>query len=477
MPRRYHEALGVTESALRGYGVFDGFTDLDSQFYVDPRLLDRTRVPEFKHSGERVRDHFGDVARLLRASSVEGDMMWKGAVSRLQFREVTNTGLGFGAVGVQGSGIGVGLASQLAQSASQLIGAGIDDPRIFELVGLFQPGFGPDRLSDAVVRIILPDLLAYGSRVVAKLDLPHREVDMAGGTAVLPFDKVTGRWFILLPERILTPLPVAKSYTEIDAVCRANEELRQYLNAEIGAKWRSVIEAMPKKAVAPFLAAHPDAARQILESYAQEKAAAYDFVNDPRCELRWHAVGVRAVSNNPLSLSLPQTGVPALADVVEVVGKICEQFKHLVENCGVSDVLRDEDGNPRIERVAQRLFLCVAESYCRASNLDISPEANAGSGPVDFKLSRGHSSRVLVELKRSNNSQLKHGYLKQLERYKHAEQTSAGFFLIVDYGGQEDAIQSIVRKSRRDQRAGKPFSTVVCIDATKQPAASRWHRD
>ena len=475
MPRRYHEALGVTEGALRRYGVFNGFTDLDSQFYVDPRLLDRTRVPEFKGAGERFTKHFKDVLRLLKAAKMPGDLMWTKAVQRLQFREVTHTGLGYGAAGVQGSGVGPGLAAKLAATVKELVDAGITDPAIFDLVGLFQDGYGPDRLSDTVVRLALPELLKYNERVVTRLKLPTTVVTIDGRKANLPYDKQADRWFLLLPESILTALPIAADYSDIERVCRHNADLRAYVNGQLGTMWKDALSAMNKRDVASMLVEAPRIAKDIMAAYAESSVESYDFREDPNCELRWHKAGREAAAANPVKLQLPKNRPVTRADVVAVVTTICESFKHLVENCGVSEVLRDDGDKPRIERVSQRLFLCVADSYCRNADLDLTPEANAGSGPVDFKVSSGYEGRVLVELKRSNNPNLEHGYDKQLKRYKQAEQTSDAFYVIIDYGDRDAIIKRIIRRSKMAEKAGKPFSRVIRINAQKQASASKWH--
>ena len=71
----------------------------------------------------------------------------------------------------------------------------------------------------------------------------------------------------------------------------------------------------------------------------------------------------------------------------------------------------------------QLVFLAVADAYCRANNVDITPEAGAGGGPVDFKFSDGYNGRILVEVKISDNPQLLHGYTVRLETYKKGQGT------------------------------------------------------
>lgn len=63
----------------------------------------------------------------------------------------------------------------------------------------------------------------------------------------------------------------------------------------------------------------------------------------------------------------------------------------------------DSTGKSKHESAAQLLFYGVADSYCAANNIDLSPESNAGRGPVDFKLSRGSTDKVIVEVKLTSN--------------------------------------------------------------------------
>ena len=65
-----------------------------------------------------------------------------------------------------------------------------------------------------------------------------------------------------------------------------------------------------------------------------------------------------------------------------------DQFQFLIEKRRLSEELYHE-GDPRPEKSAQRLFFAVAHAYCKANNLDLTPEADTGNGPVDFKMSSG----------------------------------------------------------------------------------------
>jgi hypothetical protein len=112
-------------------------------------------------------------------------------------------------------------------------------------------------------------------------------------------------------------------------------------------------------------------------------------------------------------------------EVAGVVEKIIEGFRFLIEERRLSEELYAGQ-KVRPEKSAQRLFLVAAYAFCKANNLDITPEAETGNGPVDFKVSFGFRGRVLVEIKLSTNTKLVAGYSRQLEAYKGAEETTRG---------------------------------------------------
>jgi hypothetical protein len=149
------------------------------------------------------------------------------------------------------------------------------------------------------------------------------------------------------------------------------------------------------------------------------------------------------------------------------------QFRDLVENKGLWKELWAEDDSPRKEKASQRLFFAVAYSYCKANDIDLTPEADAGNGPVDFKLSRGAASKVLVEIKLSTNSDVKHGYEKQLEIYKKADDTDRAIFLLIDVGHMgrkhDEITQMRVEFIEENGRA----SEIVYVDGRQKASASK----
>jgi hypothetical protein len=97
---------------------------------------------------------------------------------------------------------------------------------------------------------------------------------------------------------------------------------------------------------------------------------------------------------------------------------------------------------------------------------------NAGGGPVDFKFSKGHSSRVVVELKMSSGRVVS-GYQKQLEIYKKASATEAGEFVIVQTGPLGSKLREVMKMHDARVAASRPASAVHLIDARRRPSASK----
>ena len=125
------------------------------------------------------------------------------------------------------------------------------------------------------------------------------------------------------------------------------------------------------------------------------------------------------------------------------------------------------------ESYAQRLFFAVAYSYCRANDLDLSPEADSGRGPVDFKVSKGFNRRVLVEIKLSSNPKVVAGYTKQLEAYKAAEESIRAIFLVLDVGKMGKKDQALYKARNDAAGVGDPVSDIEIVDAIPKPSASK----
>ncbi|MDR8093293.1 hypothetical protein KPB05_38200 [Burkholderia gladioli] len=175
---------------------------------------------------------------------------------------------------------------------------------------------------------------------------------------------------------------------------------------------------------------------------------------------------VRQTKN--LQLQRPHDANSLFRTVQVVVTK----FQELIEKKGLWKELW-HGADVRGEKSLQRLFYAFGHSFCEVHNLDLTPEADAGNGPVDFKLSAGAQAKVLVELKLSTNPQVVHGYRTQLEIYKIADATQYAIYILVDVGGLGEKLQKLNDLRNEIIQRGDMASEIVYIDGRKKLSASR----
>ena len=340
-------------------------------------------------------------------------------------------------------------------------------------MGLFEENIGADRIGDMIANIIMPNLLAYSDRVFREIgvcvDIPYLVDEKE---YYLPTNPYNQAHIILVPIDVLNDLPLAHSHEGIEQVTAFNEELRNDLNGIIGDIWDK--KRTPKSVYKRAILNNPHLLAKLIEVYRNMSPSAYDFDLDPNGQHLWYEHTKQAVRKNPLELVLGPH--PESEDVFDVVIKICQKFKKLVEYNGLHTLLYKDRAcqEPKHEEAAQKVFYGVASSYCEANNLDLSPEINSGRGPVDFKVSRGFDSRILVEIKLSSNKKLVHGFSTQLEEYAKAEQPKHLIYLVIDVGGYSKQRWEEFRNVIADAKfSDKPVPTLIHVDSKRKPPASK----
>jgi hypothetical protein len=474
MAQQLSSFLAVDPDRLAATGVLDSVIGIDTHLFLDPHLLRHTAIPEFAHSRQRIEQHYCNILRLLIASRREGDAAWREAARRLIFPEVRGTSIGYGVSRSDGNAIGQILGRRLLRTASEIIEMGIVDPNVFELIGLFEEGFGADRLSDMTLSIIREDLCRFSARISAELGIKRLvNVRTQQGCCAVPRGPFGQDPLYFLPTTLLRDLPVALTREDIDHVVATNNELRERLNRLIGDVWKRGAR-IPKPVLRRCILGNRVALESLLETYKKHPQRPYEIEKDPAGLISWFAIGRRYADANPLHLAL---SAPATIDDLEtLVNQIVEQFKRNIEVNGLNEHLYERDGvsfKPRHERFSQLLFFSVADTYCNANDVDVSREPNSGSGPVDFKISTGYERRVLVEVKLSSNARLLHGFETQLPTYERSEPSTRSVYLIIRVTENVNAINDMLRLKRLRDEAGERSPAVVIVDGRVQRSASK----
>jgi hypothetical protein len=471
MSQSFSDYYGIDEDTFEATGALDPILDVDTRLFIDPALLRTTLIPELERSYEEVTNYFADVVKVIKRIERPLDRMWREADKRLTFPEIGGLSIGYASKGTSGSGMGTKLRAQLLTTARQVVTAGVDDPAMFELVGIFEDGIGSDRISDMIAKIIGRDLVSFTQRVCSDCGIPmesHR-IAALGVEEDLPINPLTKLPLILVPRDILRDLPVAEDYSDVRFAAQFNATLREELNSGIGMALREMSTKEKKEKLKESFVRFPEVLAEVIRQYQASVPTQYDFSDDPSGEVIWYKATRKLPIAAPLDLRL--SARPSVEEVFKVVEAICMHFKRLVEDNQLGQLLYNKDGKPKHESAAQLLFFGVASAYCQANNLDLSPESDAGRGPVDFKVSAGFTEKVLVELKLTSNKQLSHGFQNQLPIYQAAENATHGIYLVIDNGGASAARLKAFGQMVRD--ADRKSPKVIMVDAVRKDSASK----
>lgn len=426
------DAFKVDKLKFEATGAFDPILGVDTRLFIDPSLIRDCKIPEFQKAYLKIQKFFENIIRILKKAknTSKSDLFWKNALNFFKTNEIKGFSIGY-STSTQGSGIGDKKKAQILANIKAIVDAGNDDPAIFELIGAFEDGVGPDLISDMTTNILIEELIAYTQRVSIEVGIELKELKFSKHykPAMLPENPYNNEPIILVPKEFLRDLPIAHEFADLNWIKSHNEELREFFNDLLGNAYKTVTLKEKKTHVKNVFISHPDLLKDLLDAYSKSKPNYYNFNEDKTGEVIWYRTAQKVLADKPLELALNKE--PSLDDVYKIVEKICLHFKELIENNGLSKLLYDDKDKRKHESAAQLLFFGIACAYCYANNLDLSPEADAGRGPVDFKISMGASIKVLVEVKLTSNNQLTHGYEKQLPIYQKAEKSQRGIYLVL----------------------------------------------
>jgi hypothetical protein len=450
---------------MRAIGVFNPLAGTDSKLFVDSKLLEQMGG-EFKGSTTILQKYFNDTITLLKLSRKKHDSPWDRAWKRMQFKETSNTALGFSKEGTNGNGIGPVLAEKIIIRAQEILPHVDFDPDIFELFGVFADNLGCDRLSDMLVSILIEKFLAYTNRITRQLNVQRTTLlYYRGKQYCCPQFAKKDKPYILIPKKILRPLPIAQDLEEALHMANLNEEVRQELNILFSAAYKA--GRRPGKAdLLAFVRSHPKIYRQILVGYKSATSEPYDFDRDIEAVSDFKAIAGEIAGDAAAPL---QTGLSEQQRVDQCVKDTIAHLRQHFEHNRLSDCIFDDNGEPRNELIAQRIFYSVSAIFAERFNVSISREPNAGSGAVDFHFSVGFKYRKLLELKLSSHPRLVDAYLQQLPAYSEGEQVRDLVLLVirVDDGKELEKLFEMMR-SKPDSRI-----RVELIDAIRKPSASK----
>lgn len=395
-PKTLSSHFRIDRRKLDQLGVLDPTLAIDTKLFIDPLLFQHSAHPELGGSAvEQYQRHFERVIKFLAATRTPEDIALRSARRLLEFHEIRGTCLGYGAASIHGSGFGRQLTNRLLCVGKEVVDLGITDPDLFPAMALFETDIGPDRISDMATNVIREALVAFNERILRELAIAGEEFKTGGTPSHFlrnPFQEQRTP-IILVPKDILRKLPIARDWDGVADAAAENEALRNRVNEHIGHIWAAKTKRDKHKLRAQALASK-EAFQTLLDAIHGVPPRAYSVDTDPDGLIKWAHTGKEFASVFPLDLlEFRRSG--DLNAVYDLVKKIVAKFQQLVEHNGLNKELYKENEDPRHEATAQRLFFAIAYCYCEANNIDISPEVDAGTGQVDFKISMGSRLRFL----------------------------------------------------------------------------------
>lgn len=451
------------------HGIFDPIMETDSHFFINIQRLKKVNTPEFLGSYEKINAFFRKIIKLLDKASEKNnrDLFYRQALKMFDFSEkgkVNAIGLGF-SEGESGSAFGPILSKQVIDTAYDIVKAGVDDPEFFQLLPLFQDNVGPDRLSDMIATLILPDICNYTIRIFREIGVNkdnYPDMDFEDGYLLNPYKKCE---VLLVPIEILHKLPVAKSWEDIDDVVSENNTIRALMNQRVAEEWRQWSVSNRKYYLREEMFKKTDVCKQILEDYDKEELSEYnpenqiDYLLERICR-----------SIIKLNLGWESFIEKEFIDSLSASKEILSYFRSWVENNKGWYVIQEANSRNR-EKITQRVIHLSGQCYIKANNLDISCEPDEGRGPVDFKISRGQDITI-VEVKLSTNPDYLHGYEDQIEEYGKAENTDKMIYVLIDLGNP-GRVKSIQKLHTENITHGKKTPEIIIIDAKEKDSASK----
>lgn len=470
----YSQYFKLKHKDFAAKGVYNGFLDKDSLLHIDPLLLKECKIPEFINAYDNFLNYFKAFIPLVKNTKQtnEQDLFFKTIVKRFTMSEIPNTGLGFSKENSHGKGISGSLSKQLAQSAYEIIQAGLVDPEIFALMQLIEENVGADRISDMTLFILQKNFLAYTQRIAKELNIPTQIYTKDSCTYKVPFYK--GKPIHFIPTILLTDLPKAKDFDDIDRVCSYNNQLKKKIAGVIGVVWAQYKD-YKKGDWKNLLLGNRNCYNAAINYFKELKGVPYNFTTDEKEE--YQEIILLDYLNELIEkypLKFNRTANNPQQDIYAQSKAICMQFKKLVEDNRLSEIYYRNNRSPD-ETDWQLLLYAVADTYKRAAKLDvaITREDDPGIGEIDFHLTRGSKANTVIEIKRSSNNNLIHGYRTQLAAYMRAEKADNSIFLIIVDDESLSSIKEKMQEVQADMKAkGEYIPEIIYVNGKRQHTAS-----
>lgn len=476
--------LNVTPQQLEEAGILNVILGVDTKLFIDPKLIDKTDIPEFTDAGKLISAYADQLIR-INAQAPLSKRVEDIALRMIAIKEPKGLSIGYGNSRDSGTAIPLTVAQASLNSLREMVEVGIRDLEVMEMLGLFIKKFGADSISDLIAHIIYDRLCQFTQRVSAELGVTTQEFTLTNGTYQLPKHPFKNHQVIFVPLNLLSPLPLATSWEEVKIAAQMNERVRADFNALVGTNVKAYAKGVRRN---PNLLVHSAVdMRKVLDAYKGADVKPYDIDHDIKSYYRLAEFASQLQRNSEVQ----SHGINDVAGMIDLIQNgIISSFRRHIEQLGANSLLYQRTGarlrtvdptKPVHEDAVQILFHLIADDLCSQDDVMVARESTTGSaGAVDFSLGTGYQNKVLVEIKKSNNQNLLDGYKNQVGRYVEGENAADAFYLIVvvrasDLSNPDSQLNQVKELHAQRIRDGKPTPRLEVVNGLITPTGSQMH--
>lgn len=476
MKKRFSEYVGYDYKKNEEW--FNPHVEWDTALFIDPMLLKNTQIDEFKYSYKNVVDFFSKAIVKLESNipeSLKKEMV--------RFDEVSEANLGYSYDSNKGSGLTGKTALSVLKNINIFTKKGLFGIDDFAEISLFDKNVNGDRITDMILNIIKNDFISYSCRIANENNFPIKKFNLK---QEFDFDEM--RWkkgMIDIPYIVndknqeIPVLLIPKEFLTTGLYFEEDNFITWMYHNEIG-YIKDVFDYNLKEDIAKnkkqiFKDIIDNKRKDILKRFAEDSKnyKPYNLAEDKSNVNNIYELANKFYNENKNVLldMKPNNATLPVNDVVELLIKYLQM---VVTDKKGSIILMNGNkfiSEPKISKFVHLIF--DARIKDAGFNVDISPETNAGHGPIDFKISRG-DDKVLIENKISSNPKLLEciDEDKQIHAYLKQEECKEAYLIVfINKESDVDKINSLTRKA--SEFNSKYTINVKDVDCIKRESASR----
>ncbi|MFA7298518.1 MAG: hypothetical protein WC010_02625 [Candidatus Absconditabacterales bacterium] len=467
-PIKFSKYFGVDSKKMDEIGALDIFISFDNPLFIDPFLLSISK--EYKGWYKNIVEYL--IFLKINNDNIKG----KGAEKAyFSFHEIKETHLGYiQGNSDKGSGLGPKFVRELRHALKYLEQSTDEDIRIEKLT-LFTKYVGRDKISDFITNLVLSDIAKFTENVCNKGNIvPEKTKNIIIQNCF--FDKskkirlpksfklpiYNGKYILLMPEVILTTTDDFLNKKDFNKNL-FNHIPQSLQNDELKFKFNLILkqEILTKEEKLTQLLSlvidNPDIYKTYTEIKEKDSSSALKKNKEEINEHKDLLAKIPTINSFRKDFN-PDKSQNSLEEAYRLIA----QFKQKIEENGLYKTFYKNDKDIFSEKQIQLLFT-LSWGY---SKFCVDGEVDNGSGPVDFKVSKGANNTTIIEFKLGSNSRLEHGLTTQSNKYGKTNNT-VNIVRVVFCSSNEqiERTEEIIKTHN--------LKNVIMIDIQKQKSASK----